>query len=94
MRRRASPLSYIRGLTTALAFAATPASTRAQGPVVPYGDWQTLETAHFRFHYPAEFAGWTRQTASHMEAVDSAVRALVGFEPTHRVDVVVDDPYD
>ncbi|MGH7668766.1 MAG: hypothetical protein ACRENQ_04670 [Gemmatimonadaceae bacterium] len=94
MRRRASPLSYIRGLTTALAFAATPASTRAQGPVVPYGDWQTLETAHFRFHYPAEFAGWTRQTASHMEAVDSAVRALVGFAPTHRVDVVVDDPYD
>ncbi len=94
MRRRASPLSYIRALTAALVLCAAPARAHAQGPVDPYGDWQTLETAHFRFHYPAALARWTHQTASHMEAVDSAVRALVGFAPTHRVDVVVDNPYD
>jgi hypothetical protein len=75
-----------------LATAARPAS--AQGPVAPYGAWYTLETTHFRFHYPAKFDLWARQTASHMEAVDSAVRALVGFAPANRVDVVVDDPFD
>ncbi len=80
-------------LAAVLVFAAVPSSARAQGPVDPYGDWQTLETTHFRFHYPARLGEWTRRTASHMEAVDSAVRALVGFSPTHRVDVVVDDPY-
>ncbi len=91
--RLASPLSFIRALAVVLVLAAAPAA-RAQGPMDPYGEWQTLETTHFRFHYPARFAQWTRQTASHMEAVDSAVHALVGFAPTHRVDVVVDDPYD
>ncbi|HEX8723786.1 MAG TPA: hypothetical protein VF737_00195, partial [Gemmatimonadaceae bacterium] len=94
VRPTASPLSCLPLIAALLALAAGPRRAAAQGPVAPYGDWQTLETPHFRFHYPVPFAEWTRVTASHMEAVDSAVHALVGFAPTHRVDVVVDNPYD
>ena len=99
VKRSASPLSRIRTLAAAAALAAAAlpavgARATAQYPTAPYRDWLTLETTHFRFHYPRAYAGWVRETASHMEAVDSAVRALVGFAPAHRVDVVVDNPYD
>jgi hypothetical protein len=35
---------------------------------------------------------WTRDIASHIESVDSAVKRLVGFAPASKTDVVVDDP--
>ena len=78
----------------ALTLAAAAHTLAAQDPTRPYQDWRTLETAHFRFHYPRALAAWTRDVAGHMEAVDSAVERLVGYAPAHRVDVVVDNPYD
>lgn len=78
----------------ALALAAAAHTLAAQDPTRPYQEWRTLETAHFRFHYPRALEAWTRDVAGHMEAVNSAVAGLVGYAPAHRVDVVVDNPYD
>ncbi len=64
---------------------------RAQQPR-PWLDWQTVETVHFVFHYPRQYAAWTLALAQRMEGVRSQVGAVVGFVPPRRVHVVVDDP--
>ncbi|HET7631706.1 MAG TPA: hypothetical protein VFK16_05235 [Gemmatimonadaceae bacterium] len=87
----ALPLSCMCAALAGALLAAGPLA--AQAPTRPYRDWRTLTTAHFSFHYPRELEAWTRLTASHVEAVDSAVSALVGYSPAHHIDVVVDDPY-
>jgi Tol biopolymer transport system component len=53
-----------------------------------------VETKHFAFHYPADLEAWTRDLASHVEAIDSAVRAVVGYAPPKKTQIVVDNPYD
>jgi hypothetical protein len=65
----------------------------AQYQTRPWLEWRTIETPRFAFHYPAELQEWTQRTAGRMEAIDSAVSAIVGFSPRKRVDVVVDDPF-
>jgi hypothetical protein len=66
----------------------------AQGPPRPTLEWRTLETQHFSFHYPRDLEAWTRDVATHMESVDSAVARLVGYAPPGPIQVVVDDPYN
>ncbi len=66
----------------------------AQVVVRSWLPWRTIETAHFSFHYPVELEAWTRNVASHADAIDSAVSAIVGFMPPHRTHVVVDNPYE
>ncbi|MDE3053871.1 MAG: hypothetical protein KGO03_04770 [Gemmatimonadota bacterium] len=66
----------------------------AQTATRPYLDWRTIRTAHFRVHYPADYEGWARGVAAHIEGVDSAVSRLVGFTPARPVDVVISNPYD
>ncbi|OYV67248.1 MAG: hypothetical protein B7Z72_09935, partial [Gemmatimonadetes bacterium 21-71-4] len=66
----------------------------AQTATRPYLDWRTVETAHFRIHYPAGYGRWARDVAAHVEGVDSAVSRLVGFTPQRPVNVVVSNPYD
>ncbi len=61
----------------------------AQGPDAA---WRTLETAHFRVHFPAASEAWTRRLALRLEATRSAVAELVGYVPPGTVDVVVADP--
>ena len=70
------------------------AKAGAQLTVRTWLRWRTIETEHFAFHYPAELEQWTRDIASHIESVDSAVKRLVGFAPASKADVVVDDPYE
>ena len=55
--------------------------------------WRTVETRHFELHYPLDLQEWTLALARHLEATDSLVSADVGSTPTHRVQIVVDDPY-
>src|SRR5437868_4265170 len=69
------------------------ASGGAQDPMRPWAAWRTLETAHFRMHYPEEYERWAMDAARRVEAVDSAIGKLVGYLPSKRVDVVVHDPY-
>jgi hypothetical protein len=52
-----------------------------------------METAHFAFHYPVQLEAWTRDVATHVEAIDSAVTREVGYAPSGKTDVVVDDPF-
>ena len=78
-----------RALAAILGLLAVPVIAEAQEP---WGDWRTIETAHFRVHYPAPFEAWARHAASRIEDVHARVAALVGFSPPRPVEVVVADP--
>ena len=54
--------------------------------------WRTVETRHFAFHYPTELEAWTRAVAARADAIDSAVARVVGFAPSRKTQVIVDDP--
>jgi hypothetical protein len=66
-----------RGLSPSFCFvaflAALPSSIRGQLTVRARLPWRTIETQHFAFHYPVELEAWTRDLATHIEAIDSAV---------------------
>ncbi len=92
----ASPLlrRCIRTAAGALLVVTAAPALGAQTATRPYLDWRTVETAHFRIHYPAGYGRWARDVAAHVEGVDSAVSRLVGFTPQRPVNVVVSNPYD
>ena len=58
----------------------------------PSAEWRTIETAHFRVHYPAPFEAWAKRAASRIESVHSRVTEYVGYTPGRRVEVLVSDP--
>ena len=62
---------------------------RAQGPS---SDWRTIETPHFRVHYPAPFVAWARHAAGLLEPIRARVIPLVGYEPGRPIEVVIADP--
>jgi Tol biopolymer transport system component len=64
-------------------------AAEAQGPSA---DWRTIETEHFRVHYPAPFEAWARHAAGLLEPVRGRVTAFVGYAPAPPIDVVVADP--
>jgi hypothetical protein len=74
-------------------FALFPTDARAQYVNRAWLDWRTIETARFAFHYPVELEAWTKDVASRVESIDSAVARLVGYAPTRKTHVVVDDPF-
>jgi hypothetical protein len=61
----------------------------AQGPSA---DWRTIETPHFRVHYPREYEEWATRAAEHLESVRDAVSQEVGFTPPQTIDVLVVNP--
>ena len=74
----------------ALLQSATTAS--AQGLIRPHLDWRTIDTEHFRIHYPAPMGEWTRSFVARVESVHDIVTAHVGFQPGRRVEILVEDP--
>lgn len=78
-------------LVVFLAVFATPA--RGQFVVRSWLPWRTIDTRHFEFHYPVPLEAWTRSVAARADAIDSAVAAFVGYAPSERTHVVVDNPY-
>ncbi|HUF27090.1 MAG TPA: hypothetical protein VMM18_08945 [Gemmatimonadaceae bacterium] len=78
-------------ILTVLAFAVARAD--AQFLARPHLDWRTIETTHFRIHYPDAMRAWTETFSERIEPVHGAVAELVGSAPDRRVDVVIDDPY-
>lgn len=80
-------------LGAAFALALSPRVGRSQLVVRSWLPWRTIETPHFVFHYPVELEAWTRDIATHVESIDTAVAHVVGYAPTRRTHVVVDDPY-
>ncbi|HEX2061971.1 MAG TPA: hypothetical protein VHK90_14615 [Thermoanaerobaculia bacterium] len=73
--------------TLALFFLAT--SALAQGPAA---DWRTIETEHFRVHYPREYEEWSMRAASRLESIREAVAQEVGFAPPQTIDVLIVNP--
>lgn len=78
-------------LAALLLLAAAP-PVRAQYLTRPERDWESIETAHFRLHFPAEMRSWVLPVAERMESYAAAVNAMVGNAPAARVTVMVEDP--
>ncbi len=90
-KARLSPFAAARAAALLLLAAAAPA--RAQFVVRTWLPWRTIETRHFAFHYPLPLEAWTRHVAERADAIDSVVAQLVGYAPTAKTQVVVDNPY-
>src|SRR5688572_11896270 len=58
----------------------------------PHEDWRTIETAHFRVHYPREYEQWSQRAASRLESIRTEVVKEIGFAPPHKIDVLVGNP--
>ena len=56
-------------------------------------EWRTVETDHFRLHYPVQAEAWALYTAARMDDVRVRTAAEIGYEPPQIIDVVVMDPY-
>lgn len=61
----------------------------AQGPSA---DWRTIETPHFRVHYPREYEAWSMRAASRLESIREEVSREIGFTPPQVIDVLVTNP--
>jgi len=81
-------------LRASLLIAAAAHSIAAQFVVRTWLPWRTVETRHFAFHYPTELEAWTRAIAARADAIDSSVARVVGFAPSRKTQVVVDDPFN
>jgi hypothetical protein len=90
-KARLGPWATARAVALFLLAAAAPA--RAQFVVRTWLPWRTIETRHFAFHYPLPLEAWTRHVAERADAIDSMVAQLVGYAPTAKTQVVVDNPY-
>ncbi|HET7436675.1 MAG TPA: hypothetical protein VFN10_18345 [Thermoanaerobaculia bacterium] len=67
-------------------------STSALYAQSPAADWQTVETEHFRIHYPREYGEWSLRVASHIESIRAAVATEVGFSPAQKIDILIANP--
>jgi hypothetical protein len=76
----------IRTLTLLLLVATTAAAQS------PDEQWRTIETEHFRVHYPAEYEEWSTRAAERLESIREAVSTEVGYAPPQKVDVLVGNP--
>jgi hypothetical protein len=65
-----------------------------QSVLRPAQHWETVRTAHFTVDYPASARAWSLDIARRLESVRSLVDSVVGGHPTHRVTVLIDDPYN
>ena len=54
--------------------------------------WMTVETEHFRIHYPKSAEDWALQGADHMESIRDRVIEEVGWTHEGRIDIVIRDP--
>lgn len=58
----------------------------------PSEEWLTVETTHFRVHYPKPYEAWAQRAAARIESIREAVVAEVGFAPAVKTDVLVGNP--
>ena len=58
----------------------------------PSAPWRTIETPHFRIHFPAPFEPWARRAAGSIESIHDRVSEAVGFRVERPIDVLVGDP--
>ena len=58
----------------------------------PDAHWKTIQTQHFRVHYPVAHEVWARQAAAKLETVRDLVGEAVGYRPQEITDVIISDP--
>jgi len=58
----------------------------------PTDDWRTLETPHFRVHYPRPYEAWTLRAASRLESIRAAVAKETGYATETRAAIIVANP--
>jgi hypothetical protein len=58
----------------------------------PHADWRTIETSHFRVHFPVEFEEWAREAVGRLEGMREPLIAEIGYAPAGKIDVLVMDP--
>ena len=75
------------------ALVSTAPSLGAQYQTRTWLNWRTIESGQFAFHHPAELESWARTVAGKMAGIDTSVSRLVGFRPSQKIDVVMDDPF-
>ena len=89
---RLLPRSAALGIVAALVLLVCAGRADAQYLTRPARAWETIETARFRFHYPADMRAWVLPVAQRMESYAAAVNLLVKHTPAARVTVMVEDP--
>ena len=68
--------------------------TAAPGIQAPHAPWRTLQTAHYRIHYPPLLSAWALEVAGEIEGIHARVTALVGYESPVPVQVLLLDPME
>jgi hypothetical protein len=58
----------------------------------PNLEWMTARTRYFDVHYPASMSEWAGDLVSRLDPVHDAVSAFVGYAPTARITVIIEDP--
>ncbi|MDP1860189.1 MAG: hypothetical protein Q8K82_16045, partial [Gemmatimonadaceae bacterium] len=78
---RLKPRSAALGTVAAIGLLAYAGRTDAQYLTRPARAWETIETARFRIHYPADMRAWVLPVAQRMESYAAAVNLLVEHTP-------------
>lgn len=83
-----------RNLFAALALSFSAASALAVYPMQPWRDWQTSESAHFRFHYHDDAAALVPRVAAIAERVHATLSREFDWQPKAKTETVLMDSYD
>ncbi len=85
MRSKLAVLPLLIGLAAPLT------AQRIQSPDAP---WRTIQTPHYRIHYPArgDFEPFALEVAAKIEGIHARVTEWVGYESPRVVDVLIRDP--
>ncbi|MDE3246898.1 MAG: hypothetical protein KGN80_12495, partial [Acidobacteriota bacterium] len=81
----------LAALPVLVCLAAPLAAQRIQSPDAP---WRTIQTPHYRIHYPArgDFEPFALEVAAKIEGIHARVTEWVGYETPRVVDVLIRDP--
>ena len=55
--------------------------------------WRTVETDHFRIHYPLDTEAWALDLAARIDPMRERVAGIVGWQPDTLTEIVVLDPW-
>lgn len=56
------------------------------------GRWRTIETEHYRVHYPVAATAYAERVVHHLEDARERTETVVGREEDRIIDVVIEDP--
>jgi len=90
--QKLQPFSYLYILTTTLVFLFQGLFVDVSKAQNIVRQWRSMETEHFRIHYPEAYSEWTFKIASRLEAIHETVTQNVGYSPDRILDIIAFDP--